>query len=69
MACVHLKQLYQLCDQHGLKISSSDLVRMVCPTCGVQEVCPDMMLDEYDAKHEPTSSNAAAHSPSSMQPK
>jgi predicted RNA-binding Zn-ribbon protein involved in translation (DUF1610 family) len=69
MACVHLKQLYQLCDQHGLKISSSDLVRMVCPTCGVQEVCPDMMLDEYDAKHKPTDSTTAALPAGSALPK
>ncbi len=50
MACVHLQQLYQLCQDHDLKLSSSDLIRVVCPQCGEQEVCPSMLTDEYDAK-------------------
>lgn len=50
MACVHLQQLYKLCQEHDLKLSSSDLIHIVCPQCGEQEVCPSMFTDEYDAK-------------------
>ena len=50
MACVHLQQLYQLCQDHELKLSSSDLIRVVCPQCGEQEVCPSMLTDEYDLR-------------------
>lgn len=50
MACVHLQQLYKLCHEHDLKLSSSDLIHIVCPQCGEQEVCPSMFTDEYDAK-------------------
>ena len=52
MTCVHLQQLYQLCQDHDLKISSGDLVRMVCKQCGEHEVCPSVLTDEYDADVE-----------------
>jgi hypothetical protein len=51
MACVHLQQLIQLCEDQELRLSSSDLIRMVCTQCGEQEVCPSMLTDEYDARH------------------
>ena len=50
MTCVHLRQLCQLCEEHDLKLGSSDLIRMVCHQCGEQEVCPAILTDEYDAK-------------------
>ncbi len=40
MACTHLKELYQLCQTHGLEFSSLDLVRIVCKECGSEETCP-----------------------------
>ncbi len=48
--CVHLQQLYALCQEHELKIGGSDLIRVVCQQCGEQEVCPSMLMDEYDAQ-------------------
>lgn len=45
MACVHLKELYRLCEKHDLKIAGADLVRVVCPQCGEQEVCPSTLTD------------------------
>jgi hypothetical protein len=51
MTCVHLQQLYHLCQQHDLKLGGSDLIHIVCNQCGVQDVCPSMLSDEYDAKH------------------
>ena len=51
MTCVHLQQLYRLCRDHDLKLGSSDLIHIVCNQCGVQDVCPSMLSDEYDAKH------------------
>ena len=50
MSCVHLRQLYLLCEEHDLKLSGSDLIRVVCNQCGEQEVCPSTLTDEYDAK-------------------
>jgi hypothetical protein len=51
MTCVHLQQLYRLCQEHDLKLGGSDLIHIVCNQCGVQEVCPSIMADEYDTKH------------------
>ena len=51
MTCVHLQQLYRLCQEHDLKLGGSDLIRIVCNQCGVQDVCPSMLADEYDARH------------------
>jgi len=49
MTCVHLRKLYQLCHDENLRIGGTDLVRIVCHQCGEQEVCPSMLMDEYDA--------------------
>ena len=51
MSCVHLKKLYDLCVQEDLKIGGSDLVRIVCKQCGEQEVCPSMLMEDYEAQH------------------
>ena len=53
MTCVHLKKLFQLCDDNELKFSSGDLVRIVCKQCQQQEVCPSLLLDQGEAE-EPT---------------
>lgn len=50
MTCVHLRELYQLCQEHDLKLGGSDLIRVVCNQCGEQEVCPSTLTDEYDAR-------------------
>ena len=50
MACVHLRQLYKLCQEHDLKITGADLIHVTCNQCGEQEVCPSTLTDEYDAK-------------------
>ncbi len=49
MTCVHLQKLYKLCEDHDLKLSGSDLIRIVCNQCGEQEVCPSVLTSEYDA--------------------
>jgi len=51
MTCVHLKKLYALCEKEQLKLGGADLVRIVCTQCGEQEVCPSMLLEEYEAQH------------------
>ena len=61
MTCVHLQQLYRLCQDHDLKLSGSDLIHIVCNQCGVQEVCPSMLSDEYDAKASGTGCGASGH--------
>ena len=51
MACRHLTALYELCQTHGLKLSSSDLIRIMCLECGTEEVCPSVLYDEYEKRH------------------
>lgn len=60
MACVHLQQLFRLCQVHDIKLSGSDLVRVVCRQCGEQEVCPSALLDEYDARESPSDHETSA---------
>ena len=59
MPCTHLKHLYEYCRTHDLSLSSSDLIRIVCPQCGVDEVCPSLITTEYDVRH-PESETAAS---------
>lgn len=51
MPCRHLHDLYEICSTHNLKLSSSDLIRIVCPSCGVADECPSVLLEEYDSRH------------------
>jgi hypothetical protein len=53
MSCKHLKELYELCRTHDLKLSSSDLIRIVCPQCGVEETCPSILVEQYEASRKP----------------
>ena len=50
MTCVHLRKLYQLCQDEGLRLGGTDLIRIVCHQCGEQEVCPSVLIDEYEGK-------------------
>jgi Fe2+ or Zn2+ uptake regulation protein len=52
MACVHLRRLYQLCQEEGLRISSSDLIHFVCDKCGVKDVCPSTIVDIQEADED-----------------
>jgi hypothetical protein len=61
MTCVHLRQLYQLCQENDLKFSSSDLLHIVCRQCERQEVCPAVLTDEYDAKHPEVAAGETSH--------
>jgi hypothetical protein len=51
MPCKHLKELYETCQAHNLRLSSTDLIRIVCPKCGVEEVCPSILYEQYEARH------------------
>ncbi len=46
MPCIHLKQLIHLCEQSQVRLSSSDLIHIVCKQCEKQEVCPSALLDD-----------------------
>ena len=50
MACVHLIQLYQLCRDSQVRLSSTDLIHIVCKQCEKAEVCPSILYEEYDEK-------------------
>lgn len=45
MPCVHLKELYELCEKHDLRIGSLDAIRIVCRQCEEQDVCPSSLTD------------------------
>ena len=50
--CVHLRQLYQLCQESQLKLSSSDLIHVICKQCQKEEVCPSVLMEEYEERHQ-----------------
>jgi len=52
MSCKHLKELYDLCARNNVKLSSTDLIRMVCPQCGIEEECPSLLCADYEARHK-----------------
>ncbi|MCH8044993.1 MAG: hypothetical protein IID44_14885 [Planctomycetes bacterium] len=52
MTCIHLKELFSVCETHHLKLTSTDIVRIVCPQCHLEEVCPSVYSLEYDERHE-----------------
>ena len=52
MTCVHLRKLYQLCKDEQLKLSGTDLIRIVCHQCGHQEVCPSTLTDDSGDEKE-----------------
>ena len=51
MICVHLRELYSLCEQHKLRLGGSDLIRIVCKQCQLEDTCPSVLLEEYEAAH------------------
>lgn len=62
MTCVHLQQLVQLCEGSQIKLSSSDLIHMVCEQCGKKEVCPSAMYEEFDESGDPAGRATASSS-------
>lgn len=48
MPCVHLKELYQLCQDQKLQLSSSDLIHIVCQQCEREEVCPSGLVRDTE---------------------
>jgi len=58
MTCVHLRRLYQICQQEGVKLSAPDLIHIVCPQCGEKEVCPSMLMDDVEALEQQEAARA-----------
>ncbi len=63
MACVHLTQLYQLCKENQLHLSSTDLIRVVCKQCQQEEVCPSVLYEELDYEPDAESDSSDASDP------
>ncbi len=61
MPCVHLQQLYEYCGKEGVKLSSSDLIHIVCSQCGKQEVCPSTLSEHYDEPEQDPPQTAPSH--------
>ena len=64
MTCKHLTDLYEICRAHHLKLSSSDLIRIVCPQCGIEEVCPSVLVEQYETRHPDEAAGAETHNDS-----
>ena len=64
MTCVHLRKLYKFCHDESVKIGGADLIRLVCEQCGVQDECPSILMEHFEAKEahvaQPTTTNAAS---------
>ncbi len=60
MTCKHLQQLYQLCQDSQIQLSSTDLIHIVCKQCENVEVCPSVLFEEYDQLTESNSQSAEA---------
>jgi hypothetical protein len=66
MPCVHLLELYELCEKHHLQIASTDAIRVVCKQCDEQDVCPSSLTDgeqvlelqRDDSSNQPSPGNA-----------
>jgi heterodisulfide reductase subunit A-like polyferredoxin len=63
MTCVHLRRLYEICEISEIRLSSADLVHIVCKQCGHKEVCPSTILDEYEWNESKTDSPPPTSSP------
>lgn len=50
MPCMHLKELYRLCQENEIRIGALDVVRLTCNQCNVKDVCPSVLTDEFDAE-------------------
>ena len=61
MTCVHLRKLFQLCEDNDLKFSSGELVHIVCKQCQLEETCPSLLIDEYEAAQPHDDSEQAVH--------
>ncbi|MEZ6060782.1 MAG: hypothetical protein R3C19_10495 [Planctomycetaceae bacterium] len=59
MVCTHLKDLYQLCETHDLRLGGSDLIRIICRQCEQEETCPSVLMEEYDSRHSEEDGNSA----------
>lgn len=66
MPCTHLTQLIQLCERSQIRLSSSDLIHIVCKQCEKQEVCPSVLLD--DATDEADAAGAQKNDAGSAKP-
>ncbi len=70
MPCVHLKELYELCEKHELRLASPDAIRIVCRQCEEQDVCPSSLTDgeqvlelPHDENHDQEANRDTVESP------
>lgn len=64
MPCVHLRKLYQLCQQHEIRIGTLDMVRLTCNQCNIKDVCPSVLVDEFEfGEDQNTAAPAASREP------
>lgn len=52
MPCVHIQQLYQLCRDSHVKLSSAELIHLVCRQCNQEEVCPSLLYEQYEEMNQ-----------------
>lgn len=57
MICEHLRELYRLCESNELRLSSSDLIRVVCRQCDREDTCPSNLTVPDEEDVEPSASD------------
>ncbi len=50
MPCDDIKHVIDLCKQHEIKVSQSDLIRAACNDCEEVEVCSSTNSVEYEKR-------------------
>lgn len=68
MPCTHLRELYELCKKHDLRITSHDAVRIVCRQCEQQDVCPSSLTDGEHVLQMPKEETPLAAAPEASDP-
>jgi len=61
MVCSHLRELYDLCETNQLRLGGSDLIRIVCKQCNLEETCPSVLMDEYDSAYREHPAESQPH--------
>ena len=67
MPCIHLRELYDLCEKHELRISSHDAIRIMCRQCEEQEVCPSSLTDGENVLRMPNREASEGNDPSNQE--
>lgn len=49
MLCKHLKEFYDYVHENRIRLSSMDMIHIVCEECNAEDTCPAIPEEHYDA--------------------